>query len=68
MNTIVLFVLAITMDAQTGEVLKISAIGPAYESIEACSKAQQQTGIQKPKDGKITVYQCGVLPPGDQTT
>lgn len=68
MQPIVLFLMAITMDSHTGEQLSATTMGAPFDSVEACSAAQQKTGTQQPKDGKITVYQCGLLPPGDQST
>ena len=68
MNTIVLFLMAITLNAQTGVEVSRKVISGPYDDVQKCSVVQQATGTQKPLNGNITVFSCVVLGQGDQST
>lgn len=68
MNSIILFLFALTLDVHTGEVLDKKVSSGPYTTIEACSEAQLKTEIQKPTGDEIVVYSCILFTGKGQTT
>ncbi len=50
--------LAVTLSVSDGHEIQRVAQGQPFDTLEACLVEQNKTGIQRPVDGKITVYNC----------
>ncbi len=64
---VVLFLMAITLNAVTGEETGRTMVSGPYKTDLECEQAEVVTGFQHPKDGKITVFNCVQLVAPDQT-
>ena len=64
MNSIFVFLMAITMNAQTGDEISRNRVkdSPVFQTIDDCVDVQRNTGFQHPKidagTRTITVIEC----------
>jgi hypothetical protein len=74
MNALTIFLMSLTLNAQTGEELARHVESGPYKSVEECSVVQIKTGITRPTvaptTGKLVVvrHECVLLSEGDKTT
>ena len=66
MNPITYFLMAIALNAHTGEELSRKVEKGPFDEVQACSIEQQKTGVQRPVISTgdvptITVYSCVAL-------
>lgn len=55
--------LALILNASTGDYKDGPKVIGAYDTVEACTSAKAAKGVQHPKDGRIVVFTCAA-PPG----
>lgn len=65
--TLVLFLMAITLNISTGEETSRTMVSGPFKTDIECEQANIATGFQHPVDGNITVYNCVQLSAPDRT-
>jgi hypothetical protein len=66
MNPLAYMLVSLVLNSVTGERLDVPHYVSGPFDLAECSRAQAAKGIEKPQDGKVTVYLC--QPVGPKTT
>lgn len=70
MNPVTYMLVSLVLNVTIGEPMSVPHYVSGPFALAECSKEQAEKGIEKPQDGKVTIYLCRpVQSPGpDQTT